>query len=184
MTASAQTQLPPIPASIDNVTDWEGLAQQIASEAGLPAVATPDMVVGMIGSAVPLLFEADTTKNADVLRGTFTDAVIAQCQRNLGHLFDGQPTSATVHLVGAPMVDGHPVFRAHVFIRVRAADGSEIVDRQFWDLRPGAEVTVGQSQCPNCGGPIATGELICAHCHTDVRSVVSVPLVVSRLELY
>ena len=41
-----------------------------------------------------------------------------------------------------------------------------------------------QGRCPNCGAPIARGELVCEHCRADVRSVVTVPLVVSRLELY
>jgi NMD protein affecting ribosome stability and mRNA decay len=43
---------------------------------------------------------------------------------------------------------------------------------------------VGQQTCPNCGAPIGNGELVCGYCRTDVRSLVEVPLVVSRLELY
>jgi hypothetical protein len=184
MTTTEQLQLSPVSASIDNVEDWKEIAQQIASAAGLPTVVTPELVAGMIGSAVTLLFEGDAAKDMSILRGTFTDMVIAQCQRNAGGLLGGQPLAAVVHLVGAHMVDGHPVLRAHVAVQVQSSDGTRGVDNQFWDLQLGAQVTVGQATCPNCGAPIAKGELICGHCQADVRSVVEVPLVVSRLELY
>ena len=55
---------------------------------------------------------------------------------------------------------------------------------QVWDLQLGTQVTIGQPQCPNCGAPLARGELICGHCHADVRSIVEAPIAVSRLELY
>jgi hypothetical protein len=184
MTSTGQLQVSPIPASIDNVEDWKEIARQIASESGLPTVVTPELVAGMIGSAVPLLFEADAAKDMNLLRGTFTDPVIAQCQRNAGCLLGEQPISAVAHLVGVHKVDGHPALRAHLSMQVQDADGNPSVNSQFWDLQLGAQVTVGQSQCPNCGAPIAKGELICGHCRTDVRSVVEAPLVVSRLELY
>jgi hypothetical protein len=183
MSTTGQLQASPVPATIDNAGRWDEIAQQIASLSGLPTVVTPEMLVGMIGGGVALLYEADAAKNMSLLRGTFADLVIAQCQRNAGCLAGAQPTSATVNLVGAHMADGHPVVRVHLSIQVQTADG-HIVNGQFWDLQLGAQVTVGQSQCPNCGAPIGTGELICAHCRTDVRSVVEVPLVVSRLELY
>ena len=54
----------------------------------------------------------------------------------------------------------------------------------FWDLQVGGRATVAPSVCPNCGAPIARGELICTHCQTDVRSVVDTALLVSRVELY
>lgn len=184
MSASEQLQLSPIPASIDNGTDWQAISQQLDSEAGLPTAITPEMVAGMLGSAVPLLFEADAAKDVNLLRGTFSDPVIAQCQRNLGCLEGGTPTSVAVHLVGAPMAEGHPALRAHLSIQVQDAAGAQRVDSQFWDLQLGAQTTVGQSTCPNCGAPIVDGHLICQHCGADVRSVVEVPLVVSRLELY
>lgn len=184
MTTADQLQLSPIPVSIDNAGEWEAIAQQIDSEAGLPTVVTPELIAGMIGSAVPVLFKADATKDMNLLRGTFTDQIIAQCQRNTGELEGATPESVTVHLVGAPMVEGHPALRAHLAIQVQGADGNRSVSSQFWDLQLGAQTTVGQPSCPNCGAPIATGHLICEHCGADVRSVVEVPLVVSRLELY
>ncbi len=184
MSATGQLQLSPIPASIDNAGDWEGLAGQIAGQAGLPTVVTPEVIIGMVGSAVPLLFEADGAKDANLLRGTFTDPVIAQCQRNAGSFLGAEPVSAVVHLVGARVADGHPRLRVHLAIQVQGPGGGHSVNNQFWDLELGAEVTVGQPACPNCGAPIGRGELICSHCRTDVRSVVQVPLVVSRLELY
>ena len=184
MTTTEHLQLAPIPASIDDVEDWKEIGEQIESEAGQPTVVTPGLIVGMIGSAVPLLFEADATRDVNLLRGTFTDPVIAQCQRNAGCLQGAQPVSAVVHLVGAHEVDGHPVLRARVSVQVQGADGSRSVNSEFWDLQLGAQVTVGQPNCPNCGAPIAKGALICEHCRADVRSVVEVPLVVSRLELY
>ncbi len=184
MTATEQLQVSPIPVSIDNVGAWEEIAKQIASESGLPTMITPELIVGMIGSAVPLLFAADAAKNANLLRGIFADPLIAQCQRNVGGLLGEQPISAVVNLVGAHMLDGHPTLRAHVAVQVQGADGNGSVSRQLWDLQLGAEVTVGQPKCPNCGAPIAEGALICGHCRADVRSVVKTPIVVSRLELY
>ncbi len=184
MTTTGQLQASPIPATIDNAGEWDAFAQQVASLSGLPTQVTPEMLAGMIGSGVALLFEADARKDMNLLRGTFADLVIAQCQRNAGCLLGAQPASAAVKLVGVHLTDGHPVLRVHVAIQVQGGGDGAAVNSQFWDVQLGAQVTVGQAQCPNCGAPIGTGELICEHCHTDVSSVVQVPLVVSRLELY
>lgn len=184
MAATTQLQISPIPASIENADDWKEIAQQIASEAGLPTEITPETVAGMIGSAVPLLFKADASRETDLLRGTFTEDVIAQRQRTVGSLRGEQPVSAAVSLVGAHMAEGDPVLRVHLTIQALEADGTECITRQFWDVQLGDQVTVGKPTCPNCGAPIAKGQLICEHCQADVRSVVQVPLVVSRLELY
>ncbi len=184
MTDTQSPQLTTIPVSIDNCADWQEIAGQLSAEAGLPTVLTPELVQGMIGSAVPLLFAADAARDMDLLRGTFADQVIAQCQRNSGSLAGAQPTSAIMHLAGAPMIDGHPALRVHVAVQVQDAADGESVSSQFWDHQPGAQVTVGRPICPNCGAPIASGALICGHCGTDVRGVVKMPLVVSRLELY
>jgi hypothetical protein len=184
MTSTQQLQLAPIPVGIDNVEEWEAIATQIASETGEPTVVTPELIVGMIGSAVPLLFAADASKDGQLLRGTFTDLVIAQCQRNAGCLLGQRPVSAVVDLIGAPRVASHTALRAHVAVKVEDADGGRSVNRQVWDLQLGAQVTVGQTTCPSCGAPLAKGELICGHCGTDVRSAIQVPLAVSRLELY
>jgi hypothetical protein len=184
MSATGQVRLPPLPASIDNPEAWEEIAQEITRGTGLPLTVTPDVVLAMIGSAVPLMFEAQGAGDAGLLRGTFADPVVAQCQRIGVCLLSGQPTSTVVHLVGSRVVDGHGVMRVHVIIQGKTAAGEATVDRHFWDLQLDGEVTAGQTTCPNCGGPIAQGELICDHSHTDVRSTVDVPLVVSRLELY
>jgi ribosomal protein S27AE len=184
MSATDQVQIAPVPASIDNPGDLEVVSAQITAQTAIPAVVTPEMIAGMVGSAVPLLFAADGARNLNLLRGTFADPVVAQCVRNAGDLMGEQPESVTVHLVGGRVDDGHPVVRAHLCIQARDPNGNPIAQNQFWDLEFGGQVTVGQPNCPNCGAPIATGELICGHCHTDVRSVVDVPIVVSRLELY
>jgi hypothetical protein len=184
MNTAEQLQIAPIPSTIDNLDDWQVIAQQIATGSGLPTTITPEIVAEMIGGAVPLLFKADAAKDMNLLRGTFTDHVVAQCQLNAGSFLGEQPISAVVHLVGAHMEDGHPVLRAHVVIELQRAEGGRTVNRQFWDLTLGAQVTVGQRACPNCGAPVNDGELICSHCQTDVRTAVDVPAVVSRLELY
>ncbi len=184
MTPSEQLRHSAIPASIDNVEEWDGIAQQIATEGGVPTALTPEVIAAMIGSAVALLFEADDTKDMNLLRGTFADRVIAQRQINAGCLQGARPTSAVIDLVGVHMADGDPQLRVRVLIQVQGLDASASVTSQFWDLALGAEVTVGQASCPNCGAPIDQGELICEHCGADVRSVVKAPLVVSRLELY
>jgi hypothetical protein len=184
MSTPEQVQLAPIPATIDNLDEWAAFAQQVESQSGAPTVVTPELVAGMIGSAVPLLFEADSAKNGKLLRGAFTDPLVAQCERNAGDLMGARPTSVAAHLVGVHMADGHPVVRTHLRIQVQRPDGSPSVASQFWDLQLGAQVMVGQQTCPNCGAPIGNGELVCGYCRTDVRSLVEVPLVVSRLELY
>jgi hypothetical protein len=184
MTTAVQLKASPVPTTIANPGEWEAIAKQIAAESGLPTPVTPEILDGMISSAVPLLFEADAARDMDLLRGTFADPVIAQCQRNAGCLLGEQPESVLINLVGAHMVEAHATLRARLAIQVKSADGSESVNTQFWDLELGGEVTVGQATCPNCGAPIAQGALICEHCRADVRSVVKAPLVVSRLEMY
>jgi hypothetical protein len=177
-------QLGPVPASIDNPDDWGTIADQLTRGTGLPLTTTSGALLAMVRGAVPLMFEAQVGANPGLLRGTFADPVVAQCQRNGTSLLSGQPRSTVVDLVGSRVVDSHPTLRVHVVIKGEAPGGEPTVDRHFWDLQLGAEVTVGQQTCPNCGAPIATGELICDHCHTDVRTTVQIPLVVSRLELY
>jgi hypothetical protein len=184
MATTGTLQITPIAAMVDNAEQWPAFAQQIAAESGTPPVVTPELIAGMVGSAVPLLFRADATDDASVLRGTFVDTLIAQCQRNAGNFMGAEPISAVVSLVGTRMEDGHAVLRAHLAVKVKTPGGRETVNNQFWDLQLGAEATVGQTTCPNCGGPIAPGQLVCEHCGTDVRSVVDVPLIVSGLELY
>jgi hypothetical protein len=184
MTTAEPLQITPVAASIENPGDWDTLAAQLAVGTAMPTVLTPDLISGTIAGAVPLLFGADAAGNVDLLRGTFSDVVVAQCSRNLGCLMGARPVSVVVHLVGSRVVDGHPILRAHLSIQTQEANGSSGVQNQFWDLQCGAQVTVGQQSCPNCGAPIAPGELLCRHCHADVRSVVEVPLVVSKLELY
>jgi ribosomal protein S27AE len=184
MSATGQLQVAPVPATIDNAADWQTLADQITVGTGMPTVVTPEMILGMLGSAVPLLFAADTALNLNLLRGTFSDPVVAQCTRNAGTLAGALPTAVAVHLAGSRVVDGHPVVRAHLSIQANDPHGNPTTCRQFWDLQFGGQVTVSQPSCPNCGAPVGEGELICGHCHADVRSVVDVPIVVSRLDLY
>ncbi|HTZ87288.1 MAG TPA: zinc ribbon domain-containing protein [Solirubrobacteraceae bacterium] len=184
MSAPGQLQISPVAATIDNAADWPQFAQQLQSQSGVPPAVTPELIAGMLGSAVPLLFEADATANAELLRGTFADSVIAQCARHPGNLMGERPLAVTAHLAGARVQESHQVVRVHLAIAVKTASGGEALSNQFWDLQLGAQVTVGQTTCPNCGGPIPEGQLICTHCGTDVRSVAQVPLVVSQLELY
>src|SRR5271170_1575735 len=109
MTSASTLQVAPIPVSLENAGEWSAIAAQIASEAGLPTQVTPEMLTGMIASAVALLFKADSAKDTAILRGTFAEAVIAQCQRYAGCLRAQLPLSASLNLVGARMVEGHPV---------------------------------------------------------------------------
>jgi hypothetical protein len=180
MTTAEALKISPIAASIANPGEWEAITKQVAAESGLPTPVTPEILTGMIACAVPLLFDADAARDTNLLRGTFADSVIAQCQRNVGCLLGEQPESVLINLIGAHMVEAHATLRVRLAIHV---DG-ERVNTQFWDLQLGGEVTVGQATCPNCGAPIAQGALICEHCRADVRSVVKAPLVVSRLEMY
>jgi hypothetical protein len=184
MTGTTTVQLPPISVVVDNPNEWATITQEMASRAGAPPAVGLDLLTGVVASAAPLLFEADATRSPGLLRGTFTDPVIAQVQRNLGYLNGERPESAVVHLIGSPTGAGPAVIRIHVQVGVRSPEGASGVSRQFWDLTVGAQVVVAQATCPNCGAPLAPGQLICDHCRADVRSVVQVPLAVSRLELY
>jgi uncharacterized protein (UPF0212 family) len=184
VTATQPLQLSPITASIDNPGDWESIARTLESATGLPVPVTPDLIQSAIAGAVPLLFEADATNRPGLLRGTFADPVVAQCQRNPGNLLGERPASVEINLVGAHLVATQSVVRTRLTIQVTTAEGGSSVNRQFWDLAFGSQVTVGQTTCPNCGAPLGQGELICGHCQTDVRRVVNVPLVVSHVELY
>lgn len=184
MSATGQREIASVPVTIDNAGDWDTLVNQITAGTGMPPVVSPEMIVGMVGSAVPLLFAADADRNLNLLRGTFSDPVVAQCTRNAGTLMGAVPETVVVHLAGSRVVDGHPVVRAHLSIQATHPDGTPTRSQQFWDLQFGGEVTVSQSSCPNCGAPLGKGELICGHCHADVRSVVDAPILVSRLELY
>ncbi len=184
MTDTGKISPPPVPTSVDNPEEWETIRQDITAKGGSPTVITIETITGMVSSAVPLLFEADATGDVDPLHGVFADPVIAQCGRNAGCLLGDRPGSATVHLVGAPVRNGVPVLRVHVAIVTQTAAGAASANSQFWDLEIGAKVAVAASTCTNCGAPLGPGQFICDHCGTDVRSVVEVPLVVSRLELY
>lgn len=184
MSSTEQSQLAAIPATIENEAGWERIAQQITAEGGTPTTLTPATIAGMLACAVPLLFAADAARDMSPLRGTFADTVIAQCQRNAGSLEGGQPASVRAQLVGTHLAEGHPTLRAHLTIQLHGASDGQSASNQFWDLQLAAQATVAQSGCPNCGAPLATGELICAHCGADVRTVVAVPLIVIRLEIY
>ena len=182
MSASEQQQVSPIPASPENPQEWPEIAARIASLAGVPTTVTPDMLNAMVGSAVALLYAADASRDMGLLRGTFADPVIAQCERNAGCLQGERPTSAMIKLVGVRAVDAHPTLRVHLSIEVTG--GTQSVRGQVWDIEVGASATVGRPNCPNCGAPLPTGTLTCGHCGSDVRTVVNVPLLVRRLELY
>jgi len=184
MTMSDQARLSPVSVSIDNPEEWASIMDQMSADNGAPSVLTPELLTDTVGSAVPMLFDADVSGNMDPLRGIFADQVIAQCQHHSGCLNGDAPTSSVLHLVGTPMHEGRPALRVHLLIKTRGRDGSEGVNSQFWDFAVGAQVVVGQSTCPNCGAPLGDGQLICDHCHANVGRAVDAPLIVTRLELY
>lgn len=182
MSASERQKVSPVPATLESPQEWPETAARIASLAGVPTTVTPEMLGEMIGSAVALLYAADGSRDMGLLRGTFADPVIAQCERNAGGLQGERPTSAVIRLVGVRTVDAHPTLRVHLSIGVTG--GTQTVSGQVWDIEVGGDATVGRPDCPNCGAPLPAGGLTCGHCGSDVRTVVNVPLLVSRLELY
>jgi len=173
-----------VPVVLDDPDDWSDIAQQLAAASSMPGAITPDLLTTTVGSAVPILFAADRLADADILRGTFTDQVITQRRQQPGSLNGDTPVSVTLHLIGAPAHDGNLVIRAHLVIATLSPGGANRASSQFWDFTIDSQVVVGKAICPNCGAPVPEGQLICEHCHADVRQVVSAPLVVSRLELY
>ncbi len=178
------SELMPIAAAIDNREDWAAVTQGIERATGLPLAVSPDGLTAVIGAGLALMFDGQKSRSMDGLRGSFAAPVVAQCQANHDGLLSGRPRSVTIHLAAGRVVDGKGVVRVHLEIHGERQDGSASIDRQFWDIQVGAQVTVAQPACPNCGAPITAGELVCSHCGTDVRHNVDVPVVVSRLELY
>ncbi len=181
---TSDPRLATVAVVLDNPEDWSDVARQLAAASSIAGAITPELLTMTVGSAVPIMFAADRSGDADILRGTFSDQVISQRRQHPGS-FDGDtPVSVTLHLIGAPMQGGKPVIRVHLVVATRSDDGGNRASSQFWDFTVDSQVVVGQALCPNCGAPIPEGELVCDHCHTDVRQVVSAPLVVSRLEFY
>lgn len=181
---SATGSLTPVAGSFDNAGDWDVITQPITRASGLPMPVSPDALLSWVTSAVTLVSEARASGSMDLLRGTFAAPVVAQCRLNADGLLGGRAQSVEVHLAAARILDGHGMVRLHLAIHSTRPDGSAAVDRQFWDLQLSGETAVAQSSCPNCGAPAAGGALVCGHCGTDLRSVVDVPLLVTRLELY
>jgi hypothetical protein len=184
MTMSDQAKMSPVSVSIDNPDDWADIAQQLSASAGVPSCLTPDVLMGTVGSAVPMLFAADASGTTDLLRDAFAPQVIVQRQRLSGSLNGDTPDSVVLHLVGTPIQDGKTELRVHLLIKTHTSAGGEGASSQFWDFAVGAQVTVGRTSCPNCGAPLGNGQLICDHCHANVGRTVDAPLVVNRLELY
>jgi hypothetical protein len=175
---------PPVSGSIDNPGDWDAVTQRITQASGMPLALSPDELLAFVSSGVALVFEAQTSGDMNLLRGVFAAPVVGQCTMNADGLLGGRPRSVVVHLAAGRVADGHGIVRAHLEIHGERPDGTPSLDRQFWDLQIGAQVTVAQAACPNCGAPVGGGALICGHCGADVRSVVDAPAVVTRLELY
>ena len=99
---------PPVPTTVDNPDVWREITSEYAAAAGVTPAVPLDAVAAMVGSAVPLVFAADASGDADLLRGTFADPVVAQCARFAGSLDGATPESATVHLVGARSATASP----------------------------------------------------------------------------
>ncbi|MDA8355919.1 MAG: zinc ribbon domain-containing protein [Actinomycetota bacterium] len=177
-------RLAPIPVTVDNASDWGELSAQLSAAEGMPTGLNLETLCRFVGSAVPLQFAAEVSGSTDVLRGMFSDQMVVQAQRNIGRLQAAQPVSAAVRLVGAPIRDGRPELRIHVNVAAVAPDGNRLAFGEFWDLISNTHATVSAGRCPSCGAPLETGQLICEHCHADARTVQSVPLLVTRMELY
>jgi hypothetical protein len=172
-----------VPARVQNPEDWPGIVSAIERHTGHPPNTDLDTVVQFLSDCVQLLFEADTTHDAQILRGTFAEPVIGQLI-GLSGLLDGfTALAADLLLIGAPQVLDNAFVRIRA--RVMAADvrGQQSVHQQFWDIALGdLTATIGPSECANCGAPLPPGALVCAYCHTDSRGTVHVPLQVIRLQ--
>jgi hypothetical protein len=184
MTTPEHSQLATVPVTVDNPEDWSDIDRQLTAEGGKAGAITPDVLAMTVESAVPMLFAADRSGDADSLVGIFSDQVVTQRRNQAGSFHGDIPVSVTLHLVGAPPHEGHTAIRAHVLVATTSPDGGSSATAMFWDFGVDAPVVVGQSSCPNCGAPLAAGCLVCDHCHADVRQVTSAPLLVTRLELY
>jgi len=178
-----------ISVSIDNPEDWNGIAQALADVAGQPGSAlpiTPEAITNLIGSALPLLYQAGGD-DVGTLKGTFDKRAISE-RVNHDELFQGVSlSSATAHLVGAPPRDDEqPVLRVHLTITGQDAGGQPRVARQFWDIAIAAQEkpSAPQDSCPSCGAPLIQGQLFCSYCGADLRQAASVALTIVKLQLY
>lgn len=177
----------PITLTLENPEEWPKLAEQIEARTGMPPTSDPEEIVGMAALAVALVYQCDADGDFGRLRGTFTDDVVAQCERNHGCLMGARPLPGTMELIGAGYNDtGDPAVRVRVAITVQSDDsGPPRPSTVFLDLQLGAEVTEeSTSVCKNCGAPLAHGQLVCSYCGSDMRTVMRVPLAVCNLELF
>ena len=177
-----------IPTSLDNPEEWDEIVRAITSETGLAPTITPAAITALVGSALPLLFQVDVS-DLSPLRGTFSNEAIAERAHGSSSFQGIRPSSAVVHLVGAPPGDdARPLLRIHLAISSQGADGQASVTRQFWDLAISAQASAAAppppSSCSNCGAPLTQGQLFCSHCGTDMRSAVAATLTVVKLQLY
>ena len=173
---------PSVPVSFENPETWSDLGVRLA-RVGFSGTSL-DQLAGLVSTAVPLVFACDLSGDYSAMHGVFSDVTVAQCEQNSGSLQGAQPASVSVRIAAVQSELTPPTLRIHLTIGViGAADGASVLG-QFWDVASNQQAVVGQSTCPNCGAPIASGLLACTHCGADVRSVVSVPFVVERLQLY
>ena len=184
MTDGGAAGLSAIPIEVENPDEWSEIYRELSAMHGVPPALTLDAVTALVASAVPILFHADATHSVDVMRGTFSNQVIAQCGAHLGCLLGVTPTSALLRLIGAPARRVPPVLRVRIIARTIAPQGHDVKISQFWDIEFDSETTVSMGTCPNCGAPLAAGQLVCSHCHSDARAKVEVPLLVNRLQIY
>lgn len=184
MTDSFGTEIHPVPVSITNPADWGDISRTLSEKSGVPSTVDLDSLTSMLSGAIALLFEADRVDDIDLLRGTFSEQVIAQCQRYQGYLEGGRPLSANTYLIGVPNNAINPCIRVRNTITDETTNSESHTVEQFWDLEVNRQTLVGLSSCPHCGAPMKLGELICKYCHTDVRMNITAPLLVVKLETY
>ncbi len=184
MTYADPGELTAIPTTVENPGEWSQIYQELSAAHGVPPAVTVDAIAAMVGSALPIFFHADATRGIDIMRGTFSNQVIAQCGAHLGCLGGARPTSALVRLIGAPARRDPPVLRVRVVARTVTPEGNDGTNSQFWDIEFDSETVVSKGACPNCGAPLAAGQLVCSYCHRDARTKVQVPLLVNRVQIY
>jgi len=182
----APSPVAPVAIAVANPAHWADVATAFERQTGVPLNVNVEYLEAFVATAVPALFLADATGQYGLLRGFMLDLVVAQCERNRGILEGASAQGVSLFVVGIPHDEPEPgvPIRLKLGISATSRTGLSKAVEQFWDVSVNQTATISLVKCPDCGAPLAPGELVCHYCHVSTAQVVVHPLLVSRLRLY
>jgi hypothetical protein len=140
-----------------------------------------------LGGAVALWFLADAAgaSGTQALLGTFDKLLISRLARVNGQLQEVVPVAATMTLVSVATIEQDPTIRVRLHVVPTTPPSDLSVLEQFWDvLIDTKNAATAPTLCPNCGGPVAAGDLFCRHCRADLRPSSPSALLVTRITAF